>query len=435
MSRRPSCPIRVLACAVVALGLPNVSRAVEWAAEPRIGIGAEYNDNIFLTTVAHEAVHGFSLTPSLDFSAGQPNWEVRSSTQLTDKRYAGRSDISGDSGTETLTYKFNTERSLLRLKGSYTDEAAWSGSSINPDIGLVQTNIRRYTTMANLTWMWALSETIQLTADYQWSAVRYPKGLRANLLDYQQQIPSLSLTDRISERTKLTAAVAYSEFEVTTPVRDLYFPLNIYTGKSSTNFAQIGIAHDFTDTLKGTLSAGPRNTTQQIVSLPWMVLFVNQASCVYFMTSTGQDPSACDSVQQTSHGHGTVFSGILESTLELTHATLSLSRSVDGSGSGSQVETTNASLRIDRQLTPERLSLSLAADGYLVNALGVTTTATDRHYYSVSPGLHWRWTENLSLDGSYRYTRQRYVGNSDYARSNAVYLSLTYNWPKFSVSR
>lgn len=436
MFRRRSRPLIALACGVLALGLSSPrSNAIEWGAEPSIGIGAEYNDNIFLTTRAHESVHGVNLTPGLDLSARQPNWELRSSTQLTDKRYASRPDLDGDNGTETLSYKFITERSMLQLKGSYASEATWATSRIDADVGLVQTNTRRYTTLANPTWSWLLTEAVQLTADYQWTDVTYDKGLQYGLLDYQQQIPSLSFSAQVAERTKLTAAVAYSEFKVTTTEWNLLIPQ--YTSKSRSTYTQVGITQEFTETLKGSISAGPRKTTQQLVTLPWVIFpGFTQAQCYSYMTATGQDPAFCftDSTQAINN-HGSVFSGSLESTLERTHTTLSLSRAIDASGSGNQVETTSASLRIDRQLTPDRLSASLTADGYLITALGVTTQATDRHYYALSPGLHWRWTENLWVDGSYRYVRQRYVGASDYARSNAFYVSLSYHWPKFSVSR
>lgn len=441
MPRSRSRLLIALACGIFASGLSPQSYAIEWGAEPAIGVGYEYNDNIFLTTVAHEAVNGFTLSPSLDLSARQESWELRSSTQLTDRRYVNRSDLDADNGTTGLSYVYQTERNQLRLKGAYTNEAAWASSQIDPDIGLVQTNTRRATKLAEPNWNLMLTENLQLNLDYEWTAVTYENGLATNLLDYQQRVPSLTLSDQITSRTSLTAVLAYSEFEVTTPqdqiVQNSLIPT--YTTSSRSTYAQVGITYAFSENLNGSLMGGPRKTVSSEVNIPWnsppWTQFISPQFfyCAYVQTI---DPGAsCGLIQQTTTTNGNVFSGQLESTFELTHATLKFSRSVGASGSGSQVQSGNVNLRIDRQITQDRLSAWFEANGYLFTALSASATNQDRHYYQLTPGMHWRWTRYLSLDASYRYQRQRYVGQNDYARSNAFYVTLSYRWPKFSVSR
>jgi hypothetical protein len=114
---------------------------------------------------------------------------------------------------------------------------------------------------------------------------------------------------------------------------------------------------------------------------------------------------------------------------------LSFSRTVNPSGSGGEVETGNLTLAIDRQLTPERLSVRFLAEGYRFKALGSTSSSIDRNYYRLEPALRWRWTEDLDVDISYRYMRQRYVDAPDYAAANAVYLAFSYRPTRISLSR
>jgi hypothetical protein len=133
--------------------------------------------------------------------------------------------------------------------------------------------------------------------------------------------------------------------------------------------------------------------------------------------------------------YGSVFTGSLESRLQLTNTTFRFSRTVSPSGSGSQVQSGNVYLGIQRQITPERLSAQLIAEGYAIRALGNTTGTVDRNYYRLEPGLRWRWTEDLAVDASYRYARQRYVDAVDVATANSVNLVFTYTVPKISVSR
>ena len=63
------------------------------------------------------------------------------------------------------------------------------------------------------------------------------------------------------------------------------------------------------------------------------------------------------------------------------------------------------------------------------------TDDDQRSYYEVHPRLRWKLTRWWDVTASYRYRHQKYDGDDDSAESNAVYLSLTYNWPRESVAR
>jgi hypothetical protein len=401
----PPRPLLVVTCCLALLGKTGLAQAIEWAAEPSIRTGLEYNDNIFLTTLPHESVSGANVTANLDFLARQEAWELRGGARLVSRRYEAREDLNKDNGTGSLSYYLKTERSLWQLKTSYASESILNSGDIDPDIGLTQRQTKRATTSATPTWAWQATKTTQLRLDYQFSDVQYEDG--AGLLDYRQQATSLTLSEQISARTNVYTILNYSDFRVTTPEADITTP---YTDKSRTNSGQIGITYDITETLKGSLSGGPRKT-------------VSEDAC-----GTSECP-----VRDTAHG--SVFAGSLESQLELTRTTFRFSRTTSPSGSGREMQTSNLYLGIQRQITPERLSAQFTAEGYAFRALGPTTSTVDRNYYRIEPGLRWRWTEDLTVEVSYRYANQRYLDAVDVATANSVNLAFTYIWPRISVSR
>lgn len=403
-------PLLALAYCLVMLGIPKTSEAIEWVADPSVRLGLEYNDNISLTTAPHKSVSGTNLTTNLDLGARQENWDLWGGVRLSRRRYVDRDDLDGDDRSANLRYQFRTERNLWALKGSYADESILNPATIDPDVGNQTT---RTTTSINPAWSRSLTETTQLRVDYQYFDTQYENDLSLSLLDYRQQAVNLTVSDQLTQRTNVYAILGYSNFEVTSPESQIK---TSYTSASQTNTAQLGISHDFTETLKGNLSGGPRKTTSETRICGFLCLA---------------------RVTEADTSYGSVFKGSLESRLELTRTTIGLSRSIDPSGSGSEVQTNNLSLTIDRQITPERLSARFVADGYKFEALGATSSSIDRNYYRLEPGLRWRWTRDITLDASYRYSRQRYLSASatEVASANAVFVTFSYTIPKRSISR
>lgn len=406
-------PLLTLVCCLVLSGTPKLSEAIEWVADPSARLGLEYNDNITLTTAPHKSVSGVNMSANLDLGARQESWDIWGGVRLTSRRFADRDDLDTDNRTANLRYQLRTERNFWAFKGTYTDESILNQTTIDPDIGNQTTRI---TTNINPSWSRSLTETTQLRIDYQYFDTEYENGVSIGLLDYQQQGVNLTVSDQFTPRTSVYAILGYSNFEVTSPESQI---TTSYTNTSQTNTAQFGISYDFTETLKGSLSGGPRKTVSEARVF---------RLCGFFCLVRVTEPDT---------SHGSVFKGSLESRFELTRTTIGLSRSIDPSGSGGQIETSNLSLTIDRQLTPERLSVRFVADGYKFEALGTTSGSIDRNYYRLEPSLRWRWTPEVTLDATYRYARQRYLNTSvtEVASANAVFVTFSVTLPRKSISR
>lgn len=398
-------------CCVVTLGIPQISEATEWVANPSVRLGLEYNDNITLTTAPHDSVTGANLTTNLDLGARQESWEVWAGLQLSGRRYVDRDDLDADNRSANLRYEHRAERSLWSLKTSYTDESILNTTTIDADVGKQSA---RTNTNLNPGWSLSLTETTQLRMDYQYIGTRYDDGVRAGLLDYQQQAVNLTLSHQHTSRISGYAILGFSTFEVTTPESQI---VTSYTNTSQTNTVQLGISYDFTETLKGSLSGGPRKTVSETKTIQFCGL-----GCLTH-------------VPNSSTSYGSVFEVNLKNQLELTTTSIGFRRGLDPSGSGSEVQSDSLSLGINRQLTPERLSLWASASIYKFEALDMTSNSLNRKYYQFESGWRWRWREDASIDASYRYSRQQYLNASEIASANAVFVTFSYMLPKNSISR
>jgi opacity protein-like surface antigen len=58
-----------------------------------------------------------------------------------------------------------------------------------------------------------------------------------------------------------------------------------------------------------------------------------------------------------------------------------------------------------------------------------TTDENSTRYTSVRPGVSWQLTEDWSLDAEYRFRYRLFDDDGGSATSNAVFLTLQYNFP------
>ena len=131
---------------------------------------------------------------------------------------------------------------------------------------------------------------------------------------------------------------------------------------------------------------------------------------------------------------GVVYDTALEKRLESGNLRIGLNRDVSSSGSGVEVETNALSLALQRSIDP-RNSLFFTTSANRTRSLEATLSNTDRRYYNAESGWRWRCTEACSLEVSYRYAYFKYINAIESAKSNALVLTLSYVWPKLSISR
>ena len=179
--------------------------------------------------------------------------------------------------------------------------------------------------------------------------------------------------------------------------------------------------------MQGTLQAGARRTeTLTQGGRPVYTRF----STIFgdFLIQTGVTQNARQ--QETS----SVFSGSLEKKYEITRLSMILSRSFVPSGSGSEVEQDSFAFGLNRTITP-RLSAYINLNSVIVRDDQGNISNNSRPYYHAESGANWAWTQELSLNMSYGYSRVKREFEDKAAIANSAYLTLMYRPLKMSISR
>jgi hypothetical protein len=107
------------------------------------------------------------------------------------------------------------------------------------------------------------------------------------------------------------------------------------------------------------------------------------------------------------------------------------------SGFGTLVQTDRVGGSLSHNIT-ETLSVSLNGDLYFVS--GITTEASIRdfpssRFFSISPSMSWKFADWWSIGVSYAYAERNFLDSNQRFDSNAMFIMLTYEGEKWSVSR
>ena len=391
--------------------------AAEWSIEPSVSLYEEYNDNVRFTTSPHPGVWQTTLSPSIKLSSKTEVSEVSGLAQLGVNRYTGDPQVE-DSNDKlfSLRTSFQSERNAWAMNAGYKQDSTTESELLAT--GVVQTRTQRTVSSLNPSWTRTLTERSSFRLDYNYQDVKY--GSHINLNDYTNQQASGTLQYQLTERDQVSLSVNHSVLEYA-PISNTVILVNppalgtdTTVNKSSSNNVQAGVTRLFSETLHGSLVLGLRST-------------VSSAShtCTSCFTQVGTPIAANE-----TRGSGTSINATLEKAFESSKVSGFVSRETNPSGSG-LVETDKLGVSLNRNLT-ENLTGSVDAISYHTKYISLAYPSS--RYYTFEPKLNWRFTEWWTLDAGYRYGRFESGSIVNATTSNAVYLNLTYNWPKKAIS-
>jgi hypothetical protein len=396
-----------LALLIAASLAPRGGLAVEYALLPTIGLQGVYNDNILLTTLPHQAVYGLIASPQIDIAAAAETWQIAGSGRLRSSRYSGGGDLDSDDKFYSFNSHLQQERNLWELTGSTAKESIALSEISDPDKGLV-VDSRTHRTSRTLSpaWTRTLGERSVARLSYVSSDVHYDTGV--HLQNYTNDDTGLYISYLVSERGKVFLTVDYADYQS---------PSIQY--RSSTLSRMLGLTYNVSETFTATLSGGGRKTRSEQV-----VCFLN--SCQLF-PDISRVLSAKDS--------GSLYDIDLQQSFERTRLGFGGGRSIDPTGSGTQIQTDSWLFSVDQQLSP-RLTASLHMSTYRSTEIGGTVGRyPDQQRFQTEPRIRWNWTERLVLEGSYLRTRIRYFESAGEPISDSIRLTLTYTLQRLALSR
>jgi len=389
--------VRVAAACVAALAgvAPAAAVAAEWIPEASVDLASFHDDNPLLTTGAHESTSGYVVVPRFNVKRNTETSKLAVNSYLAHTQYS-RGDIDDQNETELRLTGENqtTERNTLGIDGQLrrdtlfqrVDIGSGVGNLRDTDIGLSSSTLARrtYTTLAPF-FKRLLTERDALRVAYRLTDVTFDDAAGTGLVDYKEHLASAEFSHQLSEKDSFTVAANVAR----------YRPSGSST-KADTLQLLAGISRNFTEATRGYFSVGGSETNQ---------------------TDQGQE----------ARSSGVVFITGFEQKSDLSTFEGVLSRDVTPSGIGRSVQTDQLRVRWTRKTAPT-VDFALQAQLFRNQVLEGTAPDVDRRYYQVEPELRWHWLDHWIMSGSYRYRQQKFDVDPSAAKSNTVYLALTYTF-------
>ena len=379
-------------CCVAILIFPRVLPAAEWYVEPAVGLTLTHNDNIFLRRTAIVDTSGAILNLDANIGARTERKGISLNTRFQFNEYSDSDALDTNNQFYNLASYYSAERGTWRLNGYYHRDS--SVTSELEDTGVVQDNFRVKRSGVIPSWEHAFTGQTSLRVSYSDLDVDYERAaVLEGLFDFDTQRLNGTLTHQLGP----TSNVFLTVYGFTQDVPQI-------SSENDGYGATGGFGHAFSETLRVTLGAG--------------VYRANLENTVA-------------GVRLESDDTGTLLNASLEKQFELTTFGIAISQFVTPTGRGNLEQRRQLRISLQHRLTPT-LTLSIPALAFRSEPSG--GVRRDRSYYRVRPRLRWRVTRVWDFDASYRYIRSKTSG-TDAAESNAVFATLTYNWPRTALAR
>ncbi len=369
------------------------SHAEQWYIEPWISLRSGYDDNVQLYVDNPKETFSLIGTVHADFGYRTKLTEVDFRARLSSRRYENVSDINADEGFFELDARSISERDIFGFQARQDYDT--TRTSELETTGLIQSSVDRSRSYIQPYWQREVNERIMLMLSYGHTEVSY----EAILVDYTNQAANLGLTYEYSPRTRLLGT----------------FYGTAYEAKSiSTRFDTLGTTfgarHQYNETINMSLSVGIAHTDSS------------------YMVTPGQLESSTHSAR--------LFDATLKKDWETVTLEVSAGISETPSGLGRLIRKNFLGMNWTKYFH-QRLRLGISVQVYNNEKVGGLANAADeRNYFSFKPRLVYELTEWALLSGEFRYRTQEYTAsNSDPAESNAVFVSLRYNWPRQKNNR
>jgi hypothetical protein len=392
---RAAYPAIVLCLFIVSIG----ATAAEMQYNPRVEVGASYDDNANLAGTSANQVKTFGedVDARLEVRSIQPAGEWRLTPVVDGAAYPGNSELNsngeflyfyGDEHGpryEASAYGYVSSQSLLK---NYLPTAAIGGGLGQPEPGATIGNlasIRQNLGYIDPQYSLQMTPRRRLELNASFVDASYNHELQGGYTDYTNVTGSAALVLQATQTGSVALRIIGENFKP-----DIGFTTNTFGFESEWD------GH-FSQTKQYYVRLGVERTD---FSAP---------------SGTLANPSASTTV---SGGVGAHW------TYQVTEIFADLTRNVAPTPQGYAVKETQLRLRLSRRVT-ERLAGFVGARAIVEDPFsGTVANVPTQHYVYATTGFEWRVLRQFSLVGAYDFTGSKYVGPS--AQSSTVRLSLVY---------
>ncbi len=368
------------------------SYAAEWSLSGSVNPSAEYDDNIFMRDENKQGDYHFQMSPTLVATRKQENSESSLSLGVKVDRYEASQRLDQENPFLRFYTQLQQERASWGLALSYVESSSRSDAA--DDTGDFETNSTLTTSSISPSFSYQLTERdiVSLSASYaekEYSTSDFSNSINKSL--------SSSWKHQFSER------------------------LNAGVSLSSSNNKSNGLANS-TDDDSYNLSL----TSQYKLSEIWAI-----SGSAGLRQLDSQQTSILGVTNDSSAGSSLDFT--ISYRGEIDSANFSLSRSISPSSTGEINEQEKVALNWSRKLT-ETLSSNINAS-FQTTSSALDEGADTRENINVSPSLRWKFSPDADLALSYNFRQQTESNIGTRASSNAIMLTINYDWHGFRLAR
>lgn len=397
--------VGLLGLVLLILGV-TPSRAAQWSFEPAVEGRVSYNDNISLTPNTTDRLWGFHASPRAVFAWREAVTEFAGEARLGVNRYPSNKDLDTTDLLSELRYVAASERNTYGLSGRFDRDSTLATEARRT--GVVQARRQRTQKSLSPSYRRALTDRSSISLRYQYADVGYESG--SGLRDYRNHSASVNYAWLASERLRADTSASWDDLQTMDD--------NIRT---TTRSLSQGVSYGLTERITLGLNAGWRRSRTTVNS--FICPFGAQIICDSFRIKLVP-------VARTVTGNGLVLVADADFAMDTGKYNLSLSRGTSPTGSGLTVRTDRLGLQWRGDWT-ERISLS--ASGAWLRSAYDGGLAQGARYLTVDTSLGWKLDEGWTVGASYAHVRSVADGAPGGARSNALYFTVSYQWPPISM--
>lgn len=397
--------------------LPVAASAAEYSAEPALYLGGQYNDNVRLAPVNQEDSSGYTVEPHLRLKAEEQIWNVNLDSRYRLVRYSAVDRADSDNAFVNLGSQYKTELQTFNLSGKYERNTTVDTvfDTQLPESGLTTDNVERKTKSVSPSWSWLFAEGWYLNVNLNKTRIQYDKTNISGLNDYETQSGGVGINWQLSETNLLGMYIS-----------KLNYDSKLSNFKFEQPSLQFSYINQLSESTKLTFSAGrwkmASTVTNYLIDCNAFIFRNGNLECV--------SPVYGD---KDYNDRGNLMSLKYESKTETGTWNVDLKRTINPSGYGTAQQEDRLTYQLHHRFL-ERHSLNLILDDRKTVTVQGANNSQDRRLYRIQPSWGYKLTKNWNLIVRYTYLKQHMLERNADSESNAIYVTLSMNWPRLVSS-
>ncbi|HDY86342.1 hypothetical protein LCGC14_1175100 [marine sediment metagenome] len=370
----------------------HIAQAAEWSLTSTLNPTSKYDDNVFLSDTNKQDSYQFQIKPTLVGKYALENVEYSVNLGYAIDRYLSLSYLDRENPFINFNTSHQNERSTWGLSAGYVQDSTRNDAELD-------------------------------TGDFRTESTITTRSI------------SPSYSYKLTERDSLSISGGYTEKTYSTDDFSDNESVSLSTGWQHQFSERLSSGFNFSATnyqSEGTALSSDNDIYNLGATLNYQVTELWSLSGQLGMSKLNGEQTTSE-LKDESTSSGTSYNVTANRMGELDNFSITLFRGLTPSSTGEVNEQDRISVSYSRKLT-ETISASLNTS-YQQTSSALQDGTNERKYLNFSPSIKWQFERNLGLSLGYNYRQQKRSNPSTDATSNAVFVTLLYDWDGLRASR